>query len=65
MIINFPVWFSFATALLFHREGSQDYLSETLSKEITADALFRWLKLEKIGTVALSFVFGNYCLIME
>ncbi|XP_066372072.1 uncharacterized protein [Miscanthus floridulus] len=39
MIINFPVWFSFATALLFHREGSQDYLSETLSKEITAESI--------------------------
>ena len=39
MIINFPIWFHFATALLFHLEGSQDYLSETLSKEIAADSL--------------------------
>jgi hypothetical protein len=27
--------------------------------------LFRWLKLEKFGTVALSFVFGNYCPIVD
>ncbi|AQL02116.1 hypothetical protein ZEAMMB73_Zm00001d045353 [Zea mays] len=39
MIISFPIWFSYATALLFHREGSQDYLSETLSKEITAESI--------------------------
>ncbi|XP_062228045.1 uncharacterized protein LOC133926240 [Phragmites australis] len=39
MIMNFPVWFSFATTLLFHREGSQDYLSETLSKEIIAESI--------------------------
>jgi hypothetical protein len=39
MIINFPFWFNFASALLFHREGSQDYLSETLSKETLADSL--------------------------
>ncbi|OEL34350.1 hypothetical protein BAE44_0004631 [Dichanthelium oligosanthes] len=38
-IINFPVWFNFATALLFHREGSQNYLSETLSKETVADSI--------------------------
>ncbi|RLN12052.1 hypothetical protein C2845_PM09G03030 [Panicum miliaceum] len=39
MIINFPFWFNFATALLFHREGSQDYLSATSSKETVADSL--------------------------
>ncbi|XP_072147351.1 uncharacterized protein [Setaria viridis] len=39
MIINFPVWFNFATALLFHRAGSQDYLSETISKETFADSI--------------------------
>ncbi|RCV20674.1 hypothetical protein SETIT_4G075500v2 [Setaria italica] len=39
MIVNFPVWFSFATALLFHRAGSQDYLSETISKETVADSI--------------------------
>ncbi|KAF8732888.1 hypothetical protein HU200_015237 [Digitaria exilis] len=39
MIMNFPVWFIFATALLFHREGSEDYLSETLSKETVADSI--------------------------
>ncbi|CAL5044576.1 unnamed protein product [Urochloa decumbens] len=39
MIMNFPVWFIFATALLFHREGSQDYLSEILSKETVADSI--------------------------
>ncbi|KAL6606199.1 hypothetical protein ACP70R_041852 [Stipagrostis hirtigluma subsp. patula] len=39
MVINFPVWFTFATALLFHREGSQDYLSESLSKEIVAESI--------------------------
>ncbi|KAL5660641.1 hypothetical protein ACJX0J_027766, partial [Zea mays] len=39
MIISFPVWFSFATALLFYREGSHDSLSETLSKEPTAESI--------------------------
>ncbi|KAJ1258030.1 hypothetical protein BS78_10G042600 [Paspalum vaginatum] len=39
MVIDFPVWFNFATALLFHRDGSQDYLSETLSKEISAESI--------------------------
>jgi hypothetical protein len=39
MIINFPVWFSFATALLFHRADSQGYLSEIISKETVADSI--------------------------
>ncbi|KAL6839599.1 hypothetical protein ACP4OV_030538 [Aristida adscensionis] len=39
MIINFPVWFNFATALLFHRDGSQGYLAEILSKEIDAESI--------------------------
>uniref|UniRef100_A0ACD5ZRP4 Uncharacterized protein n=1 Tax=Avena sativa TaxID=4498 RepID=A0ACD5ZRP4_AVESA len=39
MITNFPIWFSFATALLFHQEGSQGYLSEILSKEKTAGSI--------------------------
>lgn len=38
-MMNFPAWFSFATALLFYREGSQDYLSETISKEMIAESL--------------------------
>jgi hypothetical protein len=39
MITNFPIWFSFATALLFHREGSQGYMSEILSREKTAESI--------------------------
>ncbi|PWZ17303.1 hypothetical protein Zm00014a_018295 [Zea mays] len=39
MIISFPVWFSFATALLLYGEGSQDSLSETLSKEPTDESI--------------------------
>ncbi|KAE8772204.1 hypothetical protein D1007_55786 [Hordeum vulgare] len=38
-IMNFPIWFSFATALLFHQEGSQGYLPEVLSKEKTAESI--------------------------
>ncbi|XP_048539173.1 uncharacterized protein LOC125518346 [Triticum urartu] len=38
-ITNFPTWFSFATALLFHQEGSQGYLSEVLSEEKTAESI--------------------------
>ncbi|KAM0931822.1 hypothetical protein ACQ4PT_000103 [Festuca glaucescens] len=39
MIRNFPIWFSFATALLFHQEGSQGYISEILSREKTAESI--------------------------
>ncbi|TVU12600.1 hypothetical protein EJB05_46251, partial [Eragrostis curvula] len=39
MMMNFPAWFTFATTLLFYREGSQDCLSETLSKEIAAESI--------------------------
>jgi hypothetical protein len=39
MITNFPIWFSFATALLFHQNGSQGYLSEILSREKTAESI--------------------------
>jgi hypothetical protein len=39
MMMNFPVWFSFAATLLFYREGSQDSLSETLSKEIIFESI--------------------------
>ncbi|KAF7106616.1 hypothetical protein CFC21_107334 [Triticum aestivum] len=38
-ITNFPTWFNFATALLFHQEGSQGYLSEVLSEEKTAESI--------------------------
>ncbi|KAE8772207.1 hypothetical protein D1007_55789 [Hordeum vulgare] len=38
-IMNFPIWFSVAAALLFHQEGSQGYLSEVLSEEKTADSI--------------------------
>uniref|UniRef100_M8BSN7 Uncharacterized protein n=1 Tax=Aegilops tauschii TaxID=37682 RepID=M8BSN7_AEGTA len=38
-ITNFPNWFIFASALLFHQEGSQGYLSEVLSEEKTAESI--------------------------
>ncbi|KAG8069647.1 hypothetical protein GUJ93_ZPchr0006g45907 [Zizania palustris] len=37
MTVNFPLWFNFATALLFHRESSHGYLSKLLSMEIIAE----------------------------
>lgn len=38
-ITNFPIWFSFAAALLFHREGFQGYLSEILSEEKVSESI--------------------------
>ncbi|WVZ82485.1 hypothetical protein U9M48_029742 [Paspalum notatum var. saurae] len=55
MVIDFPVWFNFATALLFHREGSQDYLSETLSKE-TSDESISDVSLAQRAAFYLSWV---------
>ncbi|KAL5211673.1 hypothetical protein ABZP36_022520 [Zizania latifolia] len=39
MTVNFPLWFNFATALLFHRESSHGYLSKLLSMEIIAESI--------------------------
>uniref|UniRef100_A0A0D9WLX3 Uncharacterized protein n=1 Tax=Leersia perrieri TaxID=77586 RepID=A0A0D9WLX3_9ORYZ len=39
MVVNFPLWFNFAIALLFHREGSGGYLSDALSMEIISESV--------------------------
>ncbi|CAM0912772.1 unnamed protein product [Alopecurus aequalis] len=39
LVTNFPIWFSFATALLFHQEGSHDYLSQMVSTEKTVESI--------------------------
>uniref|UniRef100_A0A0E0IPR1 Uncharacterized protein n=1 Tax=Oryza nivara TaxID=4536 RepID=A0A0E0IPR1_ORYNI len=55
MIVNFPLWFNFATALLFHREGSHGYLSEALSMEIISESI-RDVNLAHRAAMYLSWV---------
>uniref|UniRef100_A0A0E0L7W0 Uncharacterized protein n=1 Tax=Oryza punctata TaxID=4537 RepID=A0A0E0L7W0_ORYPU len=55
MIVNFPLWFNFATALLFHRKGSHGYLSEALSMEISSESI-RDISLAHRAAMYLSWV---------
>uniref|UniRef100_A0A0E0DX03 Uncharacterized protein n=1 Tax=Oryza meridionalis TaxID=40149 RepID=A0A0E0DX03_9ORYZ len=59
MIVNFPLWFNFATALLFHREGSHGYLSEALSMEIISESI-RDVSLAHRAAMYLSWVLCPY-----